>query len=244
MSYPGKDGPAAGSSPRTWVYLWTDTGPDRGFNTALRRKEALVVTKSPTNSQVFLNEPTIEEARDAYLRRWHLQSVQQAWGGKKPTLAQFKKKFGAAYTKRQNWLAKNGVVAVIEEPTEDMAERVQAAVQATLRSLGIVSEPEPEVKNLGPLDKDAAIDKLATLLKQGKRANVADTNEEPKFVKPENFSELPRSGQVYFFLHRAVEAGLDYAVVPVKRGVAAEAISQIKTDGRLYVDVAEDLLEA
>ena len=202
-----------------------------------------------TNSQVFLNEPTIEAAREKYLTRWHLQSVKDAWNGRKPTIAQFKKKFGPAYAKRQAWLARTGqgtsatALAVVER--EDVAQAVAEAVAAALSATEEV-EDEPEVENLG-VDVDETIQKVLALLnKQGDTQAVeADSTEDaPKFVKPENFNELPRSGQVYFFLHRAVEAGQSYAIVPVKRGVAAEAISQIKDDGRDYGTVASALVKA
>lgn len=204
--------------------------------------------KSLTNSQVFLNEPTIEAARDKYLTRWHLQSVQDAWNGKKPSLAQFKKKFGDAYTKRQAWLAKTGqgksATALAVDEREDVAQAVAEAVASALGSN--VEDSEPEV-NLGQEVVDETVQRVLALLnKQETPAKVTDSKEEPeqKFVKPENFNELPRSGQVYFFLHRAVEAGQSYAIVPVKRGVAAEAISQVKDDGRSYASVASALIKA
>lgn len=198
-------------------------------------------------TQAFLNEPSIEQAHEAYLKRWHLDSVKTAWNGRKPSIAQFKKRFGKAYSTRQAWLARHGqgatAVAVAEDQKLDVA---QSAAEKLLELLsGIAATEEPEVEeDLGPVfveesEKDTLIEKLARM-----SAPVSKQEPEQRFVKPENFDELPRSGQVYFFLHRAKEAGFSYAIVPLKRGVAAEAISQIKDDGRDYGTVASDLISA
>lgn len=213
--------------------------------------------RSVTSSQVFLNEPTIESAREAYLSRWHLPSVQASWAhlnGRKPTLNQFKAQFGSAYSKRQAWLAKQdgtkGGTAVALDERDDV---VQAVAERLLELMG---GTKVEVENLGQAeDIDVTVEeKPASVLDRlkAKRTVVeveaeADTEVaevvEPKFVKAENFDELPRSGQLYFFLHRAVEAGQSYAIVPLKRGVAAECISQIKDDGRTYQAVAAALVK-
>lgn len=202
-------------------------------------------------TQAFLNEPTIEEARERYLKRWHLSSVKEAWNGKKPTLAQFKKRFGADYARRQAWLAKQngGAGALAVAHSDDQRQEVveNALVDILER---IKTGQVPEVENLGSADEDEPVSGILAILNKHRapvaeaKTEVADTTEQPKFVKPENFNELPRSGQVYFFLHRAQEAGYDYAIVPLKRGVAAEAISQIKDDGRSYQSVASDLISA
>ena len=62
-------------------------------------------------TQQFLNSPSIEEAYEAYLTRWHLPSVQESWTDKagrvrRPSLAQFTKRFASDYEKRQRFLAK------------------------------------------------------------------------------------------------------------------------------------------
>ena len=201
-------------------------------------------------TQAFLNEPTIEEAREVYLKRWHLETVQSAWNGRKPTIAQFKKRFGKAYTTRQKFLARGeGTVAVATEQHEDA---VQVIAERVLSLMGGVASPEPEAEILGSADDiDLDDEKPATVIERLKAKTAPKVNktkpvqkdDEPKFVKPENFDELPRSGQVYFFLHRAREAGYDYAIVPIKRGVIAECISQIKDDGRSYQSVASDLIK-
>lgn len=194
-------------------------------------------------TQQFLNESTIEDAFAAYLKRWHLPSVQTAWQDKagrvrKPSLAQFTKRFGEDYERRQRWLAKrdgsqNGTQLAVAE-RDDVRQTVAEAVAAALSALGVTESEEVilgsedvEIRNGVPSPKP-----------------VKAEAEEPKFVKPENFNELPRSGQVYFILHRALEAGQEYAVVPVKRGIIAECISQIKDDGRDYLAVAGDLVSA
>lgn len=193
-------------------------------------------------TQAFLNEPTIEDAFAAYLKRWHLPSVQAAWQDKagrvrKPSLSQFSKRFSADYERRQRFLTKrddsrNGTQIAVEE-RDDVRQVVAEAVAAALGALGVESDgeilssdDEPEVRN-----------GVRTLLR-----NTED--EQPKFVKPENFDELPRSGQVYFILHRAKEADQEYAIVPLRRGIIAECISQIKDDGRDYLTVAGGLVSA
>lgn len=213
--------------------------------------------RSVTSSQTFLNEPTIEAARDAYLSRWHLPSVQASWAqlnGRKPTLNQFKARFGKDYEKRQKWLAKQdesrgGTVIALDERddvVQAIAERVLAEIVGTKVEVENLGHPEPvEVK----VEPDSIIAKLKAKSKVVKEVEAeAETTDEvedeaPKFVRPENFDELPRSGQLYFFLHRAQEAGYDYAIVPLKRGVAAECISQIKDDGRSYQAVASALIK-
>lgn len=60
-----------------------------------------------------------------------------------------------------------------------------------------------------------------------------------KFVKPENFDSLPRHTQIFWLMHRAEELGMDYAVIPLRRGVAANAISAIKDEGKSYSEISE-----
>lgn len=203
-------------------------------------------------TQAFLNEPTIEAARDRYLKRWHLDSVKSAWNGRKPSQAQFSRRFYKDWERRQKFLASRGVgstelaVQHSSEQSREVVENGMVAILERLKQNTVAVEPEPEVENLGP-EADEQVSNILAILNRmgGVTKHVVESEvEAPKFVKPENFDELPRSGQVYFFLHRAVEAGQSYAIVPVKRGVAAEAISQIKDDGRQYLAVASDLVQA
>lgn len=201
-------------------------------------------------TQQFLNSPSIEEAYEAYLTRWHLPSVQESWTDKagrvrRPSLAQFTKRFGSDYEKRQRFLAKrdgttNGAALAVAE-RDDV--RQQLAELLTKLS-GVTTEPEAEI--LGPDDEQEG-----TEVRNGVHSILAklkgETEPEPKaekFVKPENFDELPTNKQLLFFLHRAIENGDDVAIVPVKRGIIAECISQIRDDGRDYADVASDLISA
>ena len=208
-----------------------------------------------------LNEPTIELAHEKYLTRWHLDSVQNAWrNGKgqarKPTLAQYRKRFGDAYEARQRHLSRTGqgtsATALAVAEREDV---IQGLAENLLTILGgNTDEPEDTILGSEPADEieqalavgNEPLSRVLSILGKQKAPQKAEAPAAPeqKFVKPENFDELPRSGQVYFFLHRAQENGDGFAIVPLKRGVAAEAISQIKDDGRSYESVASDLVKA
>ena len=194
-----------------------------------------------------LNEATIEEAHAAYLKRWHLASVQSAWNGRKPSLAQYTKRFGKKYEARQKYLARQSGETTIATIAADQREDVvQAIAERLLAAVGGGSVTEPEDVILGLEDAEDNEPTLLQKLGLVTAPSKTTTKKEPeqKFVKPENFDELPRSGQLYFLLHRAAEAGLSYAIVPLKRGVIAECISQIKDDGRSYQAVASDLVKA
>lgn len=200
-------------------------------------------------TQAFLNEPTIEAAHEKYMKRWHLESVQSAWNGRRPSIAQFKKRFGKAYTARQKYLSRGDKMTTVATRSDD--QRQDAVQSATEKLMALLAEANETEAILGPeVDDDEPLPAASTLLerlsiyKGTSKRKVEVKDDEPKFVKPENFGELPRSGQLYFFLHRAKEAGYAYAVVPLKRGVAAECISQMKDDGRDYADVVKALVTA
>lgn len=200
-------------------------------------------------TQQFLNAPSIEEAFAAYLNRWHLPSVQESWTDKagrvrKPTLAQFTKRFGTDYNKRQSWLEKQDERSA---GVDDLAERVAATDAKLDRLIGALTgsqDTEPE-EILGSEDEDEVRNGVPTrLLKKLTGNGDAESESKEKFVKPENFNELPTYKQISFLLHRAIEDGDEYAIIPVKRGIIAECVSQIKDDGRSYADVASDLVSA
>jgi hypothetical protein len=173
----------------------------------------LQIKESLPTTQAFLNASTLEEARDLYLRRWHLASVKSAWGGRKPSQAQFNKRFQAKYAARQRFLANKGLIDPIVDEVDDtrdvLADRQMDSIQdvfeafvAFMQSQSVTEPQEPAI--------------------------VAQR------VKDENFDSLPTYRQFEFLMHRAIEAGQDFATIPVKRGIVQETISLIKENGLSY----------
>lgn len=60
-------------------------------------------------------------------------------------------------------------------------------------------------------------------------------------VKPENFNELPSSGQVYFYMHKARDSGEEFVTIPVRRGIAAIGINSMKEDKKSYRQTLKSL---
>lgn len=173
-------------------------------------------------TQTFLNEPTIEGAHSKYLERWSNPAVQKSWKGRKPSLRQFEARFGEAHIARQAFLDSVGSVKteVMDDRHMDDVQEVAEAINEALANLSpprfaeLSADPEPEPE---------------------------ETSEpEARTVKPQNFDKLPNSRQLYFYLHRAIDAGFSFVTIPVKRGVAAEGITLIK-DGKSPIDAILDL---
>lgn len=174
----------------------------------------LQIRESLPTTQAFLNASSLEDARDLYLRRWHLASVKSAWGGRKPSQASFNKRFQTKWEARQRFLANKGLINPIVEDVDDepntvledrSMDSIQAVVEAVVTALMGQTQEQTEV--------EAVVQRR---------------------VKDENFDALPTYKQVEFMLHRAIEAGEDFCTIPVKRGIVQETIGLIKENELSY----------
>lgn len=180
-------------------------------------------------TQLFLNEPSIELAHKKYLESWSLPTVQASWKGRRPSLAQFRNRYAEAHAARQSFLSNVGTQVLDVEPdviderrmddVQEMAEAVAEGVRQALANLTPPRFAEVSDDDLPPAPKPAA-PQVRTETK------AEDTG---KTVKPQNLKKLPNTKQLYFLLHRAIEAGHSLAMVPLTRGDAAKAISLIKS---------------
>lgn len=188
--------------------------------------------------QAFLNEPTLEDARTAYLTRWHLEPVQTRWNGRKPSQAQFNKAFGEQHEARQvkvgNVRGPNTVLA------DKNADEIQEVLTALAQGLGLIGGENGSTNDVIEPEQDETqelSERLAAMLNgTGVQVESNDEAEEvvvERTVKPENADKLPTTGLVYFYLHRAVENGDEFAVVPVRRIVASAGRSMI-AEGASY----------
>lgn len=200
-------------------------------------------------TQAFLNAPTLEEARESYLTHWHLPSVKSKWNGRKPTQAQFDKAFGEAYAARQRFIARKTDPVLAEKRLSDI-EDVVNALHSSLLGLQQNDDPDEDDDEQDEDDEQVEtpniLDAIVEQLK-GRTIEVEDEDEpaevevEPvKRVQPQNEDKLPTSGLVYFFLHRAIENGDEFAVVPVRRIVASQGRAMFD-DGASYDQVIRKL---
>lgn len=179
-------------------------------------------------TQAFLNEPTIEQAHQTYLKSWSLPTVQASWKGRRPSIAQFRARYAEAHTARQSFLSKVGAQVLDPEPDAVLDERRMDDVQAMAEA--VAEGVKEALKNLAPprfaeVSADDLPPAPVVPASQARTTTVEDTG---KTVKPQNAKKLPNTKQLYFLLHRALEAGHTLATVPLTRESAAQAISLIK----------------
>ena len=181
-------------------------------------------------TQLFLNEPSIELAHKKYLESWSLPTVQASWKGRRPSLAQFRNRYSEAHAARQSFLSKVGTQVLDPEPDavlderrmddlQEMAEAVAEGVKEALKNLAPPRFAEVSAEDLPPAPIKPAPEART-------ETKAEDTG---KTVKPQNMRKLPNTKQLYFLLHRALEAGHSLAMIPLTRGDAAKAISLIKS---------------
>lgn len=175
--------------------------------------------------QAFLNEPTIAEARIAYLTRWHLKPVQERWNGRKPSITAFKGAFGDLYAERQALITQATAPVVVAERTIDKKQALIEAIveqnKALLAALqGRVEETEAP---------------------QGAEVEPAT---EARVVKAENVEKFPTNGMIFLLLHRAQEAGEKFLMLPLQRGTASTLIGLMDTDGLSYKAAATQIKKA
>lgn len=179
-------------------------------------------------TQAFLSEPTIALAHKKYLESWSTPAVQKAWNGRKPTLEKFIERFRDSYHARQMFLKANrdSHTAVLEARRMDdiqaLAEEVHDRIGATLDTLTPPRFAELDEQPAEPPKED---DEVA-------QAHAA-VEEQKSEVKEKNKNKLPTSRQIYFFMHRAIESGFTYALVPLTRQGAADLRGRI-ANGETY----------
>lgn len=167
-------------------------------------------------TQAFLSEPSLAEAHEKYLESWTLPTVRARWNNRRPSLKQFEATFGEAHSARQAFLNSVGQTrnAVLDDRrVEAIQELVEASVEETLASLNPPRFAAPDA------DEEPET--------QGPSAPEART------VKPKNMGKLPTTKQLYFYLHRAIEAGHKTVTIPVTRGEAARGRSMM-AEGKTY----------
>lgn len=177
--------------------------------------------------RAFLNESSIEDAHEAYLVSFDkLPSVRAAWNGKKPTLAQFKKRFGSDYDKRQKRLGRESDPILTARHNDDMSDLIHAKLQELLSGVqGGEVEPEP-VEDEPEDDEVESLDIQAMVKDAVAKALGGVVAPEPakveRTVSEDNLNALPTPKQVAYFIHRAIENGDQFVTIPTTRGIAAQ----------------------
>jgi hypothetical protein len=189
-------------------------------------------------TQAFLSEPTIAAAHKKYLESWSVPTVKKAWNGKKPTLEQFIARFQDPYRARQMYLKANPDIRqqVLDDRRMDdvqaLAEEVHDRIGETLAALQPPRFAELD-EDTAPAPKDEVADAHAAAEEQSAAT-------EQRTVKDKNKGKLPTAKQVFFFLHRAIEAGHGFATIPTDRQTAAE-VRELIANGTSYADAVLDI---